>query len=49
MKDVAQQHPEVVAELRAKLSEVSKADVGQLPDREPSEEEKAKLRALGYL
>ena len=49
MKDVAAEHPEVVAELRAKLGEVSKADVGQLPDREPSEEEKAKLRALGYL
>ena len=49
MKDVAGKHPKVVSRLRQKLDAVMQHDEGSLPDREPTEEEKAKLRALGYL
>ena len=49
MKDVSEKHPKVVDGLRQKLNAVMKQDAGSPPDRQPTEEEKAKLRALGYL
>ena len=48
-RDVAAAHPNVVRRLRKALDEVMRESRGSAPERELSEEEKARLRALGYL
>jgi len=47
--DVADQHPERVAELRRLLDPILAADAGAQDGSSLSEEEKQRLRALGYL
>jgi arylsulfatase A-like enzyme len=47
--DVADRHPERVAELRRALDPILAADAGAREGSSLSEEEKQRLRALGYL
>jgi arylsulfatase A-like enzyme len=49
-RNVAESHPQVVARLRAQLAEIMAAERGSLArDRSLTEEQRERLRALGYL
>jgi arylsulfatase A-like enzyme len=49
-RDVAESHPQVVARLWARLAEIMAAESGSLTrDRSLTEEQRERLRALGYL